>query len=126
LALKVHIGDNGLWKYFSKLSNRLRRALVRVMTKKLMVTLVELHDQKGETSLQHSTDLGFMPEWPNSSHSSVKTHENPPGIIFFLSTVYVRNKIFWSDEPQNQAPCMEETRPCLSSAHPHPHSKVWW
>jgi len=22
----------------------------------------------------------------------------------------VRNKIFWSDEPQNQAPCMEETR----------------
>jgi len=37
LALKVHIGDNGLWKYFSKLSNRLRRALVRVMTKKLMV-----------------------------------------------------------------------------------------
>jgi len=86
LALKVHIGDNGLWKYFSKLSNRLRRALVRVMTKKLMVTLVELHDQKGETSLQHSTDLGFMPEWPNSKNL---LSENPPGIILFFKALFL-------------------------------------
>ncbi len=44
------------------------RALVRVVTKNLMVTLVELHDhmcrqekpKEGQTSLYHFTDLGFM------------------------------------------------------------------
>ncbi len=33
-----------------------------------------------QTSLQHSTDLGFMVVWPNSILSSVKTHENTLGI----------------------------------------------
>ncbi len=49
------------------------RALSRLVTKNLMVTLVELHDHicrwekptEGQTSLQHSTDLGFMTVWPN-------------------------------------------------------------
>ncbi len=72
----------------AKLSNWWRRALSRLVTKKLMVTLVELHDHicrwerptEGQTSLQHSTDLGFMVVWPNSILSSVKTHENTLGI----------------------------------------------
>jgi len=37
--------------------------------------------EMGETYLQHSTYLGFMAEWPESSLSSVKTHENPLGWI---------------------------------------------
>ncbi len=57
-------------------------------TKKLMVTLVELNDHtcrwekptEGQTSLQQSTDLGFMAVWPNSILSSVKTHENTLGL----------------------------------------------
>ncbi len=72
----------------TKLSNWWRRALVRVVTKNLMVTLVELDDHicrwekptEGQTSLQHSTDLGFMLVWPNSILSSVKTKENTHGI----------------------------------------------
>ncbi len=40
-----------------------------------MVTLVELHDHicrwekptEGQTSLHHSTDLGFMSVWPDSN-----------------------------------------------------------
>ncbi len=71
----------------AKLSNWWRRALSRLVTKNLMVTLVELHDHicrwekptDGQTSLQHSTDLGFMVVWPNSILSSVKTHENTFG-----------------------------------------------
>ncbi len=48
----------------------------------LMVALVELHDHveekstEGQTSLQHSTDLGFIAVCPDSILSSVKTHEN--------------------------------------------------
>ncbi len=72
----------------AKVSNWWRRALSRLVTKNLMVTLVELHDHicrwekptEGQTSLQHSTDLGFMAVWPNSILSSVKTHENTLGI----------------------------------------------
>ena len=64
----------------TKLSNQGRRVLVREVTKNLMVTLAELQRscvEMGETSrrqpsLQHSTDLGFMAEWPDGSLSSVK------------------------------------------------------
>ncbi len=63
----------------AKLSNWWRRALVRGVTKNLMVTLVELHDcicrweksTEGQTSLQHPIDLGFTAVWPNSTLSSV-------------------------------------------------------
>ncbi len=50
------------------------------MTMNLMVALVELHDHveekstEGQTSLQHSTDLGFIAVCPDSILSSVKTH----------------------------------------------------
>ncbi len=61
--------------------------MVRVVNKNLMITLVEIHDHMwrydkstGQTSLQHSTDLGFMAVWPNSILSSVKTKENTLGI----------------------------------------------
>ncbi len=72
----------------AKLRNWWRRALSRLVTKNPMVTLVELHDHicrwekptEGQTSLQHPTDLVFMAVWPNSIHSSVKTHENTLGI----------------------------------------------
>ncbi len=67
-----------------KLSIWWRRALVKLVTKKLMVTLVELNDHmwrwekstEKQASLQHSTDLGFMAVWPNSILSSMKTKEN--------------------------------------------------
>ncbi len=58
----------------AKLSNLWRRALSRLVTKNLMVTLVELHHHicrwekptEGQTSLQHSTNLGFMAVWISS------------------------------------------------------------
>ncbi len=64
------------------------RVLVREVIKTLMVTLVELHDliwkweklTEGQTSLWHSTNLGLMAKWPNSSFSSVKIHETLIGI----------------------------------------------
>ncbi len=67
-----------------KLSNWCRRALSRLVTKKLMVALFKLHDHicrwekptEGQKSLKHSTDLGLMTVWPNSILSSEKTHEN--------------------------------------------------
>ncbi len=75
----------------AKPSNWWRRALSRLVTKKLMVTLVELHDHicirekptEGQTSLQHSTDLDFMAVWPNSILSSVKTHESTLGNVIY-------------------------------------------
>ena len=51
----------------SKLSNRGRRA----MSSRDPVWRWEKLP-KGQPSLQHSTDLGFMAEWPNRSLSSVK------------------------------------------------------
>jgi len=32
---------------------------------------------EGQKSLQYSSDLTFMAEWPDSSLSSAKTHANP-------------------------------------------------
>ncbi len=80
-----HLPRAGL---LDKLSNWWRRALVSVVTKNLMATLVELHDHicrlekltEGQTSLQHSIDLGFMAVWQDSILSSVKTHKNTLGI----------------------------------------------
>ncbi len=83
-----HNRDSSKSWFPAKLSNWWRGALSRLVTKNLMVTLFELHDHicrwekptEGQTSLQHSTDLGFMAVWPNSIPSSVKTHENTLGI----------------------------------------------
>ncbi len=67
-----------------KQSNWYRRGISRLVKKNLLVTLVELHEHicrwekptEGQTSLQQSSDLGFMLVWPNSILSSVKKHEN--------------------------------------------------
>ncbi len=76
------------------------------MTKNLMVSLVELHDYicrseklaEEQTSLQHSTDLGFMAVWPNVILSSEKTHlEFAEKHLKDPQTL--RNKIIWSDKP---------------------------
>ncbi len=106
-----------------KLSNWWRRALVSVVPKNLMVTLLELHDHicrwekstEGQTSLQHSTDLGFMAVWQDSILSSGKTHENTLGMCkkHLKDPQTLRNKILWSDESQFQTSCLKET----SSAH---------
>ncbi len=72
----------------AKLINWWKRGLVILVTKKLILTLVELHDHicswkkltEGQTSLQNSTNPVFMAVWANSILSSVKTHENPRGI----------------------------------------------
>ncbi len=68
---------------------------------------------EGQTSLQHSTV--FMVVWPDSVHSSVKTHEHTLGICTKAPKELsdCENKILWSDEPQFQALCLKET----SSAH---------
>ncbi len=91
-----------------------------------MVTLVELHNHicrwekptEGQTSMQHSTNLGFMVVWQDSILSSVKTHENTLGICkkkkkHLKDPQTVTNKIIWSDDAQFQASCLKET----SSAH---------
>ena len=59
---------------------KLRRALVKEVTKNLMVTLTELQSsfvEMGETSRRTSISAalhpsGFIVEWPVGSHSSVK------------------------------------------------------
>jgi hypothetical protein len=64
-----------------QLNNRGRRALVRVVTKTPMVTLTELQSSSVEMGelparqpyLQQSTKQAFMVEWPDGSHSSVKS-----------------------------------------------------
>uniref|UniRef100_A0AAZ3NT00 Sleeping Beauty transposase HTH domain-containing protein n=1 Tax=Oncorhynchus tshawytscha TaxID=74940 RepID=A0AAZ3NT00_ONCTS len=64
--------------HLAKWSNMGRRALVREVTKNLMVTLTELQEflcgdgktfQKDKPYLQHSTNQAFMVEWPDGSHS---------------------------------------------------------
>ena len=69
----------------ARLSNRGRRAVVREVTKNLMVTLAEFQRscvEMGETSrrttiTQYSTDLGFMAEWPDGSLFSIKDNRKP-------------------------------------------------
>ena len=64
----------------AKLSNLRRRALVRDVTKNLMVTLTELQSssvEMGEPSRRTTISAAlhqstFMVEWPDGSHSSVK------------------------------------------------------
>jgi hypothetical protein len=70
----------------AKLSNQGRKALVREVNKKPMVTLTELKRSsvemdnlpKGKPPLQNSTNQAFMAEWPDGSHSLVK------GTFFFF------------------------------------------
>ncbi len=99
-----------------------------------MVTLVELHDRicrlekftEGQTSLQHSTDLGFMAVWPNSILSSVKTHENtlgicrkaPKGPSDCEKQYYL---VSWTSIPSIM---FEGNQLCSSPAEYHPKSKV--
>ena len=60
---------------------------------------------EGQPSLQHSTNLGFMAEWPDRSLSSVKDTGKP---TLSLKTKHlkdpqtVRNKILRSDETKIQ------------------------
>ncbi len=106
-----------------KLSNWWRRALVSVVTKNLMVTLVELHDHmwreekstEEQTPLQHSIDLGFMAVWQDSILSSGKTWKHTWNLQkkHLKDPQTLRNNILWSDGPQFQALCLKET----SSAH---------
>ncbi len=121
----------------AKLNSWWRRALFRVVTKNLMVTLVELHDDicrwekptEGQTSLQHSTDLGFMAVWPNSILSSVKTHENTLGICKKKapkgpSDCEKRDSLVWWTSIPNIM--FEGNKLCSSPAEYHPKSKVCW
>ena len=50
---------------------------------------------EGQPSLQHSTDLGSMAEWPDGSLSVKDTMEST---IIFYKIKKVRNKILWCDE----------------------------
>ncbi len=95
-------------------------ALVRVVTKNLMVILVELHDHicrwekptEGQTSLHHWAlwrcgQTQSSPQWrQKETHSEfTKKHLKDPQTL--------RNAILWFDEPQFQALCLKVT----SSAH---------
>ncbi len=78
-----------------------------------MVTLVELHDRicrwekssEGQTSLQHSNNLGFklnplfsVDTWKHTWKKHLKDPKT------------VRNNIIWSDETHFHASCLKETR----------------
>ncbi len=119
-----------------KLSNWWRRALSRLVTKTLMVTLVKLHDHicrwekptEGQKSLQHSTDLGFMMGWPNSILSSVKMHENTLGICKTApkgpSDSEKQDYLVWWTSILSIM--FEVNQFCSSPAELHPKSKVCW
>ncbi len=126
----------GLFLELAKLSNWWRRALVSVVTKNLMVTLVELHDHicrlekptEGQTSLQHCIDLCFMLVWPNSILSSVKTHEYTLGICKKApkgpsDCEKYYSLVWWTSIPNIM---FEGTQLCSSPAEYHPLSKVCW
>ena len=62
----------------TKLSNQAGRTLIRELPKNPMITWTELQSSLAEMGeparrttlyLQHFTNLGFMGEWPNGSHS---------------------------------------------------------
>ncbi len=113
----------------AKLSNWLRRALSRVVTKNLMVTLVELHEHIWkQTSLQLSTGLSFMAVWPNSILSSVKTHENTLGIFKKApkgpSDSEKQDSLAWWTSILSIM--FEGNQLSSSPAESHPKSKVCW
>ncbi len=65
----------------AKLSNWWRRALVSVVTKNLMITLVELHDHMWRINLQEDKHhCNTPPIWALWWCGQVKTHENTPRI----------------------------------------------
>ncbi len=119
-------------------SNWWRRALSRLVIKNLMVILVELHvdicrwekPTEGQTSLQQSTDLGFMAVWPNSILSSVKTHEITLGICkkHLKGTQTLRNSekyyLVWLTSILSIM--FEGNQICTSPAEYHPKNKVCW
>ena len=92
----------------AKLSNRGRRALVREVTKNPMVTLTELKSSSvvmGEPSRRTTISAalhqsGFMVEWPDGSHSSVKGTCQPAWSLSkgTKDSQTTRNKILLSDE----------------------------
>ncbi len=120
----------------AKLRNWWRRALASVVTKKLMVTLVELDGHicrwekptEGQTSLQHFTDLGFMLVWTNPILSSVKMHEThlelankaPNGSS---DPEKQDSLVWWTSIPSIM---FEGNQLCSSPAEYHPKSKVCW
>ncbi len=118
----------------AKLSNWWKRALSRLVTKILMVTLVELHDHicrwekptVGQTSLQHSTDLGFMAVWLNTILSSVKTHENTLRICKTAPTgpSEKHDSLVWWTSILSLM--FEGNQLCSLPAEYHPKSKVCW
>ncbi len=120
----------------AKLSNWWRKALSRLVTKNLMVTLVELHDHicrwekptEEQASLQHSTDLGFMAAWPNSILSSVKMHENTLKICKIApkgpSDYEKQDSLAWWTSILSIM--FEGNQLCSSPAEYHPKSKVCW
>ena len=92
--------------YLAKLSNWGRRALVREVTKNPMVIWLSSRDPiwrwekppEGQPSLQHSTDLGIMAEWPDGSLSSIKDTWRPSWTLqkSTLRTLRLaRNNILW-------------------------------
>ncbi len=121
----------------AKPSHLWKRALSRLVTKHLMVTLVELHDNicrwekptKGQTSLQHFTNLGFMALWTNSILSSVKTHEKTLAICKTAPKGSADSKkqdylVWWTSILSIM---FERNQLCSSPAEYHPKSKVcWW
>ncbi len=133
-----HRAGEGYKKNYTalKVPNWWRRALSRLMTKNLMVTLVELHDHicrcekptEGQTSQQHSTNLGFMTVWPNSILSLMKTHENTLGICKTApkgpSVSEKQDYLVWWTSILSIM--FEGNKLCSSPAEYHPKSKVCW
>ncbi len=83
---------------------------------------------EGQTSLQYSTDLGFMAVWPNSILSSVKTHENTLGICKTAPKGSLdsdkQDSLIWSTSIPSIM--FEGNQLCSSPVEYHPKIKVCW
>ncbi len=101
----------------AKPSNWWRRALVRLVTKNLIILHLHDHMEIGETYRRTIiTAKLHLSGLYDSILSWVKTHENSLGICkkkHLKNPQTTSGKIFWSDKPQYQASCLKET----SSAH---------
>ncbi len=115
----------------AKLSNWWRRALIRVVTNNLMVTLVELHDRTWKNlqkDKHHCNTQSIWSLWQCGRTQSslqcrhMKTH------LEFAKKKHLKgpSDCEKSDEPQFQASIFKESRHCSSPAEYHPKSKVRW
>ena len=124
----------GRW---SKLSDRGKRALVREVTKNLMVTLSELQRssvERGEPSRRttisaaiHQSGLyGRVARWKPLLSKRHMAACLEFAKMHLKDSQTTRNKILWSDEITLWRECQAETRHHSTPGQYHPYSEAWW